>query len=129
MSTWWAEHAWLGGSRTTTGVLLEVKDDRFEAVTPGVARPPADAVRLRGVTLPGLANVHSHAFHRALRGRTHEGPGSFWTWRDVMYGVANRLDPDSYLRLARAVFAEMALSGFTAVGEFHYLHHRPGGAS
>jgi formiminoglutamate deiminase len=123
MTVWWAEHAWLGGARTTAGVLLEVKEDRFGAVTPGVTRPPAGALRIEGLTLPGLANVHSHAFHRALRGRTHEGPGSFWTWRDLMYGVADRLDPDTYLRLARAVFAEMAVAGFTAVGEFHYLHH------
>ncbi len=97
------------------------------AVTSGVTRPPDGAVRLEGLTLPGLVNAHSHVFHRALRGRTHEGPGSFWTWRDLMFGVAARLDPDAYLRLARAVFAEMALAGFTAVGEFHYLHHGPGG--
>jgi formiminoglutamate deiminase len=118
----------LGGPGTTPGVLLEVKGDRLAAVTPGVDRPPARAVRLDGLTLPGLANAHSHAFHRALRGRTQQGPGSFWTWRDLMYEVAARLDPDSYLALARAVFAEMSLAGFTAVGEFHYLHHQPGGA-
>jgi formiminoglutamate deiminase len=104
-----------------------VKGDRLVAVTSGVTGPPDGAVRLEGLTLPGLVNTHSHVFHRALRGRTHEGPGSFWTWRDLMYGVAARLDPDRYLRLARAVFAEMALAGFTAVGEFHYLHHGPGG--
>jgi formiminoglutamate deiminase len=73
--------------------------------------------------LPGFANAHSHAFHRALRGRTHAGGGTFWTWREQMYVVASRLDPDSYLDLARAVFIEMALAGMTAVGEFHYLHH------
>jgi formiminoglutamate deiminase len=117
----------LGGPRTTQDVLLEVKEDRLVAVTSGVTRPPDGAVRLEGLTLPGLVNAHSHVFHRALRGRTHEGPGSFWTWRDLMFGVAARLDPDAYLRLARAVFAEMALAGFTAVGEFHYLHHGPGG--
>jgi formiminoglutamate deiminase len=104
-----------------------VKGDRLVAVTSGVTGPPDGAVRLEGLTLPGLVNTHSHVFHRALRGRTHEGPSSFWTWRDLMYGVAARLDPDRYLRLARAVFAEMALAGFTAVGEFHYLHHGPGG--
>ena len=127
MPTWWARHAWLGGVSTTPDVLLEVKGDRLVAVTPGLPPPPG-ATRLEGLTLPGLANVHSHAFHRALRGRTQQGPGSFWTWRDRMYEVAARLDPDSYLALARAVFAEMALAGFTAVGEFHYLHHGPGGA-
>ena len=100
MPTWWARHAWLGGDDTTPDVLLEVKDDRFAAVTPGVTGPPVGATRLEGLTLPGLANVHSHAFHRALRGRTQIGAGSFWAWRDLMYAVADRLDPETYLRLA-----------------------------
>ena len=77
--------------------------------------------------LPGLANGHSHAFHRALRGRTHDDGGNFWTWRDAMYAVTHRLDPETYHALARAVFAEMLLAGYTAVGEFHYVHHAPGG--
>jgi formiminoglutamate deiminase len=106
---------------------MEVKEDRFDGITPCVTDPPPAAVRLAGLTVPGLANAHSHAFHRALRGRTQEGPGSFWTWRDVMYGVAARLDPDRYLQLASAVFVEMALAGFTATGEFHYVHHQTGG--
>ncbi|MET1033616.1 MAG: formimidoylglutamate deiminase [Arthrobacter sp.] len=83
------------------------------------------------VDLPGPVNAHSHAFHRILRGRTHGGAaggaGTFWTWRDQMYAAASALTPDSYGRLATAVFAEMAVSGWTAVGEFHYLHHAPGG--
>jgi formiminoglutamate deiminase len=77
--------------------------------------------------MPGLANTHSHAFHRALRGRTQAGAGSFWTWREQMYALARRLTPDRYHRLARATFGEMALAGVTTVGEFHYLHHGPGG--
>src|SRR5690606_23416972 len=88
---------------------------------------PGSARRLPGLTIPGLANAHSHAFHRALRAATQTGKGDFWTWRDRMYEVAGRLDPGSYLRLARAVYAEMALAGVTCVGEFHYLHHAPGG--
>jgi formiminoglutamate deiminase len=80
------------------------------------------------VVLPGLANAHSHAFHRALRGRTHSDVGNFWSWRDQMYAVTRHLDPDSYLALARAVYAEMALAGITVVGEFHYVHHAPDGA-
>ncbi|MBV9206573.1 MAG: formimidoylglutamate deiminase, partial [Actinobacteria bacterium] len=83
--------------------------------------------RLAGLTLPGFANAHSHAFHRALRTVTEADRGTFWTWRERMYEVAAGLDPDSYLRLARAVFAEMALAGITCVGEFHYLHHQVGG--
>ncbi|HET6917954.1 MAG TPA: amidohydrolase family protein, partial [Jiangellaceae bacterium] len=86
-----------------------------------------DDQRLRGVVLAGFANAHSHAFHRALRGRTHTDGGTFWTWRERMYELAARLEPDSYRRLATAVYAEMALAGVTCVGEFHYLHHTPGG--
>ena len=82
---------------------------------------------LRGVTVPGLANAHSHAFHRAMRSRTQVGQGTFWTWRDDMYRLAGALDPDSYHRLARAVFGEMVLAGVTCVGEFHYVHHQPDG--
>ncbi|WP_028709004.1 formimidoylglutamate deiminase [Propionicicella superfundia] len=75
---------------------------------------------------PAFANCHSHAFHRALRGRAHTGR-TFWGWRDGMYAVAGVLDPDLYFRLARATYAEMACAGIGAVGEFHYLHHGPGG--
>jgi formiminoglutamate deiminase len=77
--------------------------------------------------IPGLANAHSHAFHRALRSRTQRDRGSFWTWRALMYAAADRLTPDLYRDLARAVYAEMALAGITVVGEFHYLHHAAGG--
>jgi formiminoglutamate deiminase len=109
-------------------VLLTIEGGRFAGVAADSGPAPADAVTLPGVALPGFANAHSHAFHRALRGRTHSGGGTFWTWRDAMYAVAERLDPDSYLALARATYAEMALAGITAVGEFHYLHHGRGGA-
>lgn len=77
-------------------------------------------------THPAFANCHSHAFHRALRGRP-VGGADFWRWRDGMYAVADVLDPDLYFRLARATFAEMRLAGIGAVGEFHYLHHDSGG--
>ncbi|RKN49674.1 formimidoylglutamate deiminase [Micromonospora endolithica] len=136
MTRWLTEYAWLPEhAEPTPDVLIETDGGRITGVTPLTvgSRPPAgvdvlgDAVRLPGLTLPGLANAHSHAFHRALRGRTHGGRGDFWTWRDQMYSVAARLDPDSYLALARAVYAEMALAGITCVGEFHYLHHGPDG--
>ena len=127
MSAWHAELAWLGPERgLAERVLIEVDGERITAVTEG-ADPPAGATRLAGVTIPGLANGHSHAFHRALRGRTHRGGGDFWTWRELMYQVAGALDPDRYLELATATYAEMALAGITAVGEFHYLHHDPAG--
>jgi len=126
VTRWWAELAWLGGERVAERVLIETEGDRVVAVEAG-GDPPAGARRLAGLVLPGLANAHSHAFHRALRGRTHAGRGDFWSWREGMYALAARLEPDSYLALARATYAEMALAGITTVGEFHYLHHPPGG--
>ncbi|WP_443045748.1 formimidoylglutamate deiminase [Streptomyces sp. NBC_00356] len=129
-TTYWLEHAWLG-THVEPGVAVDVSDQegvgRFTAVRTGVGAPPPGATALRGLTLPGLANAHSHAFHRALRSTVQVGSGTFWTWREVMYSVADRLTPDTYHALARAVYAEMALAGITAVGEFHYLHHAPGG--
>jgi formiminoglutamate deiminase len=124
--TYFADYAWLSGG-PVGDVRIGVADGRITAVTAGAAKGSDDRA-LRGLTLPGFANTHSHAFHRALRGRTHDGGGTFWTWRERMYEVAGRLDPDSYLALARATFAEMALAGVASVGEFHYLHHAPGGA-
>jgi formiminoglutamate deiminase len=128
MSSYWCELAWLGGERAEAGVVVEVDDGRITAVRAGASAPPAGSIRLDGLTIPGLANAHSHAFQRALRGRTQGGSGSFWTWREQMYALADRLDPGSYRTLARATFAEMALAGVTSVGEFHYVHHGPGGA-
>jgi formiminoglutamate deiminase len=124
----WCEHAWLGPGPLARGVLIDVTGGRFVAVRAGVAQPQPGARALRGITLPGLANAHSHAFHRALRGRTEGATGAgrpagtFWAWRDQMLELASRLTPDSYHALALGVFAEMALAGVTAVGEFHYLH-------
>lgn len=123
MSVYWAEYAWLPEG-VAAGVRIEVAGSVIRDVRAGADR---SGTVLRGLTVPGFVNAHSHAFHRALRGRTHEGRGSFWTWRDKMYAVAALLDPDSYYRLARAVYAEMVLAGYTSVGEFHYLHHAPGG--
>src|SRR5690606_21729175 len=122
--TYWCEQAWLPEG-VTAGVLVEIDGPRITRVARG---EPGGAHRLPGLTIPGMADAHSHAFHRALRARTQTGRGAFWTWRDRMYEVAARLDPDTYLGLARAVYAEMALAGITCVGEFHYLHHAPGGA-
>jgi len=124
VTTYWCELAWLGDldGSVDTEVTITVDRDRITGVEAGTAAADAD-VRLAGLTIPGMANAHSHAFHRALRGRTHGDAGSFWTWRETMYALADRLDPDSYRQLATATFAEMVLAGFTCVGEFHYLHH------
>jgi formiminoglutamate deiminase len=124
----WCELAWLGGEAAEEGVMIELDGELIASVTTGVASAPSEATALPGLTVPGMANAHSHAFQRALRGRAQGGRGDFWTWRERMYGIAERIDPDLYLDLARATFGEMALAGITAVGEFHYLHHGPGGA-
>jgi formiminoglutamate deiminase len=126
--TFWCELACLGGETAAQGVSIEIEGERIASVETGAGAPPSGAIRLDGITIPGMANAHSHAFQRALRGRTQSGSGDFWTWREAMYGLAARLDPDLYLPLARATFAEMALAGITCVGEFHYLHHAARGA-
>ena len=125
---WLAELAWSAALGLRTDVLLETAGGRLTAVTPDAEQVPAATTRLPGLTMPGLANAHSHAFHRTLRGVTQASRGTFWTWRQRMYDVADRLDPDSYLALATAVYAEMTLAGVSCVGEFHYLHHGQGGA-
>jgi len=126
--SFWCEYAWRASTNPSvdSGVVIEVDDGIIARITSGIATPPPGATVLRGFTFPGLANAHSHSFHRALRSRI-EGrggaPTTFWDWRDQMYEVAATIDPERFHRLARATFAEMALAGITLVGEFHYLHH------
>ena len=116
---WHADQAWLG--YRAEDVLIEVEDGRIKAVTTGVPAP-AGAVRLSGWTVPGFANVHSHAFQHSLRGTVESGAGDFWEWRDQMYRKADSWDVAGYLKFATGVFREMLEAGITAVGEFHYLH-------
>jgi len=126
MTSYWARYGWLPGGLAEQ-VRLVAEDGRWVRVEAGVA-PTGQDVRLPGVVMPGFANTHSHAFHRALRGRTHGDGGTFWTWREAMYALARRLEPQSYYLLARALYAEMALAGVSTVGEFHYLHHQVDGS-
>jgi formiminoglutamate deiminase len=81
------------------------------------------------IVLPGIATAHSHAFQRAMRGHTQRAPlpGSFWSWREAMFALADALDPQSIYDLSHFAFVELALAGVTCVGEFHYVHHQPGG--
>jgi formiminoglutamate deiminase len=116
---WHAQQAWLG--HRAENVLIEVVDGRIKSLTEGVP-PSAGAVILRGWTLPGFANAHSHAFQRVLRGTTESGGGDFWEWRHQMYRSAESWTPAEYLRHCTSVFREMLEAGITAVGEFHYLH-------
>jgi len=126
MTVFYAEQAQLP-TGLATRVRLSVAAGRFTAVDTEVERERGD-IEMPGVVLAGFANAHSHAFHRALRGRTHDRGGTFWTWREQMYELASSLTPDSYYDLAVDVFVEMALAGVSCVGEFHYVHHQPGGS-
>jgi formiminoglutamate deiminase len=139
---YWCEYAWVGEPREASlqeGVVLTVEAGRIIAIKVdgqrgGLGRGASvgrSANVLAGITLPGMANSHSHAFHRLVRAVEPDSQqvsgGSFWTWRDTMYAAANELTPDSYGRLALDVFSEMLRAGYTAVGEFHYVHHEPDG--
>ncbi|MBK8478078.1 MAG: formimidoylglutamate deiminase [Opitutaceae bacterium] len=132
-----ATSAWLPdllftGARFESGLAL-VADAQGTILR--LSREPADlaaAQRLSGrALLPGLVNAHSHAFHRVIRARSEFRSSAqrdtFWTWREVMFRAATALDPDDLLRASRMAFLEMALSGITTVGEFHYLHRAPNG--
>jgi formimidoylglutamate deiminase len=90
--------------------------------------------RLRGFGVPGLSNLHSHAFQRALAGRTEfvttaRAEDNLWTWRKEMYRMVDRLTPEAYEAIAAQVYLEMLQFGMTAVCEFHYVHHLAGGAA
>ena len=110
-------------------VRIELAQGCFGAIQTGVAARPED--QRHAAALPGLPNLHSHAFQRGMAGlaeRRGASSDSFWTWREVMYRFVERLTPDDLEAIAALAFAEMLESGFTRVGEFHYLHHDPAGA-
>jgi formimidoylglutamate deiminase len=114
------------------GWASSVRVSIAEGVIAAVERDvPFEAGDVRAsVGLPGMANVHSHAFQRGMAGLTeHRGPNadSFWTWRELMYRFVERLTPDDVEAFAAQAYMEMLERGFTRVGEFHYLHHDPGG--
>ena len=111
----------------TEAVRLELDDGLIARVTTGDKPQQGDAVS--SCVIPGLCNAHSHAFQRALAGRTEErspeGRDSFWTWRERMYELAGRVSPDLLSAIARQAYTEMLTSGYTTVAEFHYLHRDP----
>lgn len=115
---------WAGNVRVT------VEAGRIAAVA-AQARPAPGDTQV-DTLLPALANLHSHAFQRAMAGMTEyraAGRESFWTWRDLMYRFLDRLTPEQIEAIAAQVQVEMLEAGYAAVGEFHYVHHRPGGAA
>lgn len=119
----WSEQAWLADG-WRDNVRLTLEKGRIARVEADVAPAPDD--ERHAILLPGLPNLHSHAFQRGMAGLAETagaGDDSFWTWRDVMYRFVDRLDPDGMRAIAALAYAEMLESGFTRVGEFHYLHH------
>jgi formimidoylglutamate deiminase len=132
LTAWLPDLIYTGGGRFESGLAL-VSDSagRITHLTRDVESLAARVVRLTGrALLPGLVNAHSHAFQRVIRGRTERRSAahdSFWTWREMMYAAATRLSPDDLYDASRMAFLEMAASGISAVGEFHYLHHTPEG--
>ncbi|MEO8374642.1 MAG: formimidoylglutamate deiminase [Sphingomonas bacterium] len=123
MQTLWFETALVGGDWAER-VRLEISDGRVSAIRTQVAAEPGD--ERHAIGLPGLPNLHSHAFQRGMAGLAEaRGPSGddFWSWRDLMYRFLDRLGPDDVEGIAAQAYAEMLESGFTRVGEFHYLHH------
>lgn len=113
-------------------MLITIDDaGRIASITPRTGHENAPVEELPGMALlPGFVNVHSHVFQRLLRGHTHRPLSqhdTFWTWRAAMYDAAQRLTPDSLYELALSTYREMRAAGYTSVGEFHYVHHQPGG--
>ncbi len=119
----------LAGGEVLEGAALSVRGGSVSAV--GEPEVGCHWVRLPGrAILPGLVSAHSHAFQRAIRGRTEvrtPGRSDFWSWREAMHRAASALDPEDVLAVARMAFHEMGRAGVTAVGEFHYLHRDPNG--
>ena len=129
MSTWLPDYVYVDG-RFQAGRAV-VCDSEGKIVE--LAENAPDAIRLTGrALLPGMVNAHSRAFQRVIRGRTEHrsqhSTDSFWTWREQMYAAANTLEPDDIYAVSRLAFLEMALTGITAVGEFHYIHHSRDGS-
>ncbi|WP_170517130.1 formimidoylglutamate deiminase [Ruegeria atlantica] len=118
------------GSDWVHDVRVEIDHGRISQVQYQVSALPDDT-RV-DVLLPALANLHSHAFQRAMAGMTETrmaGRENFWTWRNLMYRFLDRLTPDQIEAIAALVFMEMQEAGYASVGEFHYVHHQPGGAA
>ncbi len=129
MVSLWFERAWIG-NRWEKDVRLRIADGRIASVETSVAADGADERHRAG--LPGLCNVHSHGFQRGMAGlseRRSRPDDNFWSWREIMYRFLDRLTPEDVAAITAQAYAEMLETGFTRVGEFHYLHHDPAGAA
>jgi formimidoylglutamate deiminase len=111
-------------------ILIDIAGDGEILAVDVAFATPVDAERVQGALVPGMPNVHSHAFQRALAGLTERGgprADNFWTWRTEMYRFLERIGPDEQEAIAMQLYLEMLKAGYTSVGEFHYLHHDPAG--
>ncbi len=125
LTSFWAGHAWLPDG-FASDVAIRIDGGALAGVAAN-AKGPSSVGRF---VLPGIANLHSHAFQRAMAGlaeRQANGDDSFWTWREVMYAFAGRIGPDDLQAIAAQLYVEMLKAGYTQVCEFHYLHHQPDG--
>jgi formimidoylglutamate deiminase len=123
----WTRDAYIGVSEQ--GFITQIDTGPAAAAGPAAAVPAA--VPIDGIVVPGMANAHSHAFQRAMAGKTEyrsSARDSFWTWRQEMYALANRIEPDDLEIVATQLFVDMLKAGYTSVAEFHYLHRRPDGS-
>ena len=129
MPAYWFERAWID-DRWQPEVRLTVANGRIASIETGVAADAED--ERHRVALPGLCNVHSHGFQRGMAGRSERRSrpdDNFWSWREIMYRFLDRLTPEDVAAITAQAYAEMLETGFTRVGEFHYLHHDPAGAA
>ena len=130
MAAYRFDHLYVGGDWHSPGYLTV--DDQGIVEVAGPDLPPGDVAECGGIAVPGIPNLHSHAFQRAMAGlsefRNGSSADSFWTWRDLMYRFVGKLTPDDLEAIAAQLYVEMLKSGYTAVAEFQYLHHNPDGA-
>jgi formimidoylglutamate deiminase len=127
----WAPLAWVDDTWRERVLMSVGTDGRWTSIAPDAGTAPHDAIELAGPALPGMVNAHSHAFQRAFAGfAEHRGEGDddFWSWRESMYAVANRIEPGALRELATKLYREMLRGGYTHVCEFHYLQHAPDGS-
>ena len=130
MNQLWAPRALLPDGWADAVLLSWDGEGNLTAVEPGVTQPAPPVARAAGPVVPGMTNLHSHAFQRAMAGLTEvlaDPADDFWSWRQWMYRFAGRIGPETLGAVARQLYTEMLKAGYTSVCEFHYLHHQPGG--
>jgi len=134
MSDYRLQSAYLAGGWSRDVVISVAADGFISAIRPAAQLPDGGrgAEPVDGIVIPGMPNAHSHAFQRAMAGNTEfrlSAQDSFWTWRQAMYALANRIEPDELQVVATQVYVEMLKAGYTSVAEFNYLHRRRNGVA